>query len=308
MIKDIRSGFDCDGIYLIKDAYCINAQNGSNYIVMTLQDSSGTIDGKMFNVGPKEIEVFKGGNVVKVEASASTYKDKLQVVINDGELIDSNKVDVSSLIPSSPIPLPDLLKEMNQFIDSLKDEDIKNIVRTTIDDNYQKYIDNPAAVRNHHDFYHGLLFHSLSMCRVASALANLYPDVDYDLLVGACLLHDIGKTKELSGPILTKYTLEGDLLGHLTIGAEMVEETCKKLNIQGEKPLLLKHMILSHHGKLEFGACVLPQTKEAYMLSVIDDLDAKLMSIDKAMKNVKKGEFSDKIFAMDNRMFYKPSK
>ena len=143
------------------------------------------------------------------------------------------------------------------------------------------------------------------MCEVAEFCAKHYPFLNYDLLISGCLLHDIGKVIELSGPIATKYTEEGNLLGHLTIGMSIVKEVADRLNIKSEVPTLLEHMILSHHGKLEFGAAVLPLTPEALILSMIDDMDAKMMMLEKALKDVKEGEYSDRLFALDNRTFYK---
>ena len=170
---------------------------------------------------------------------------------------------------------------------------------------YDKFLDYPAAVKNHHEFYHGLIFHTVSMCEIADFIASHYEDINRDLLISGCILHDIGKVVELSGPVATKYTDEGNLLGHLTIGMSIVREAAEKLNIKSEVPMLLEHMILSHHGKLEFGAAVLPSTKEALLLSMIDDMDAKMMMLEKAYENVKEGEYTERLFALDNRAFYK---
>ena len=120
--------------------------------------------------------------------------------------------------------------------------------------------------------------------------------------------HNILLSIEFTGIIATKYTIEGNLLGHLTIGANLVDEAALKLNIKSEVPMLLKHMLLSHHGKHEFGAAVLPQTKEALLLSYIDDIDSKMIMVEKALKVTNEGELTDKIFALDNRAFYNPKK
>ena len=169
----------------------------------------------------------------------------------------------------------------------------------------ERYLNFPAAVRNHHDFLHGILHHSLSMVHLIESIVLNYNDLDKDLLICGALLHDIGKIVELSGPVGTVYTKEGLLLGHLLIGVEIVSKVGEEIKMDKEKLLLLKHLIASHHGKLEFGAIALPQTREAFILASVDDFDAKMMAIDKALANTEKDSFSERIFALDNRSFLK---
>jgi 3'-5' exoribonuclease len=306
MIKDLKDGMTASGVYLVKDFNKGVASNGTNFMNITLQDKSGTIEGKIWEVTPEQFEVFESGKPIRIEGRVGTFRDKLQIRIEDIYRVDENEIDVTNLISDSPIPVAELEATLDKYIASIKQPELHAIVSTLIADNRAKFVTHPAAVRNHHEFYHGLLFHSLSMANLVDPIANNYPTVDRDLLMAGCLVHDIGKLVELSGPVACYYTTEGNLLGHLVIGANMVAETVKKLNITGEYPLLLEHMILSHHGKQEFGAAVVPQTQEALLLSMIDDLDAKMMSLDKVLNDTKKGEQTDRIFALDNRSFYKP--
>ena len=144
------------------------------------------------------------------------------------------------------------------------------------------------------------------MCDIAELLSSYYDNVNRDLLISGIILHDVGKTIELSGPIATKYTLEGKLIGHISIMVSEIREAGERLNINDEVAILLQHMILSHHGEKEFGSPVPPLTREAFLLHVIDDLDAKMIIIDKALDSVQPGEFTQRIMAMDGRAFYKP--
>jgi 3'-5' exoribonuclease len=308
MISEIKDGDNISGIYLIKSASKSLSNTGKSYLNVTLQDKSGTIDAKKWDVTEEDMVIFKVGSVVQVEGDAYIYKDKLQVKIYSGFSVDSASADVSSLILESPIPLEELLKRYNYFMASVKNEDCRKILKGVFDKYYKSFIDYPAAVTNHHDFYHGLLFHTISMCNLAEQIAKLYPDVDYDILITGCLLHDIGKVSEFSGIVATHYTEEGNLLGHISIGMSIVKEVADEQKITGEVPLLLEHMILSHHGKQEFGSPVLPETREALLLSMIDELDSKMMTLDKAYKNVEEGEYTDRIFAFEGRSFYKPHK
>ena len=130
------------------------------------------------------------------------------------------------------------------------------------------------------------------MLRIADALARLYPSLNRDLLFAGITLHDLGKTVELSGPVVPEYTIEGKLLGHISISQAMIKEMADKMNIEGEEVTLLQHIILSHHGKNEFGSPILPQIKEAEVIYLIDNMDARINMLDKALETVEPGGFS----------------
>ena len=306
MIKDLVDGGSANGYYLVKDASKCLTNAGKAYLNIHFQDSSGTIDAKKWdNITEHDIKILVPGNIVKIVGSANDYKGKLQIKVLNIEEADPQDSNINDFIVESPIPVLNLVEKFKKYLASVKNSDCKAILNEIFSKHYNDFINFPAAVKNHHEFYHGLLFHTVSMCDVADFLASHYPNIDRDLLISGCLLHDIGKIKELSGPVATKYTDEGNLLGHLTIGMSMVRDAAEKLNLKSEIPLLLEHMILSHHGKLEFGSAVLPRTREALLLSMIDDMDAKMMILDKAYDEVEPGEYTEKIFALDNRTFYK---
>ncbi|MFA7222627.1 MAG: HD domain-containing protein [Bacilli bacterium] len=310
MIKDLKDGANASGVYLIKS--CVrgvsSSSSANSYLNIILQDKSGTIDAKKWDASQDDFEKFVHGTVLRIDGTAYLYRDKLQIKVLDAFMVDQNEIDVSTLIIDSPIPLEELVKQFNFYKDSVKNADCKLILDSVFKKYYKSFIDFPAAVTCHHDFYHGLIYHTVSMCNLAAAIYKNYPDVDYDILISGCLLHDIGKVVEFSGPIATKYTLEGNLLGHISIGMAIVKEIADENKIESEVPLLLEHMILSHHGKQEFGSPVLPETREALLLSMIDEMDSKMMVLDKAYKDVNEGETTDRIFALDGRTFYKPHK
>ena len=305
MIKDLKAGMSADGIYLIKDSVKGVTAKGLNYLNITLQDSSGTIEAKKWDADENDFEVLQKGSIVEISAEVIDYKDKPQVKIFSASFAKNSENLIKSFLVDSPISVDILIEKFKKLFKSVENPDCKAILNKIFEKYYSKFIEYPAAVKNHHEFYHGLLYHTVSMCEIADFLAEHYDDVNRDILISGCLLHDIGKVIELSGPIATKYTDEGNLLGHLTIGMSLVREVANELNITSDVPLQLEHMILSHHGKLEYGAAVLPQTKEALLLSMIDDMDAKMMILGKAYQNIKPGEYTDRIFALDNRTFYK---
>ncbi len=306
MIKDIVVDEYINGeTYLVKDAKEFTLQSGTKLFNVTLQDNSGTIEAKTFNYNQRYIDAIKPGVIIKIYGKVKENKGKVFMDLDSYTLPSEGEYEMDNLIQVSPIDFNTLKEDLKTYLDSIKDEDLHAITKKLIVDNYKKYLDYPAASKNHHDFMHGLLHHSLSMCHLIDGIVLNYKELNRDLLISGALLHDLGKVVELSGVIATKYTLEGSLLGHLVIGVEMIDSASKELNIDNEKVLLLKHMIASHHGKQEFGALVLPQTKEALILSMVDDMDAKMMSIDKAFENTENGSFSERIFPLDNRAFYK---
>ena len=194
-----------------------------------------------------------------------------------------------------------------KYLSSIKDEEVKRLTDHLIKKFYADYINYPAAVRNHHAFGSGLLYHSVTMADVAERVCEVYPSLNRDYLIAGCLLHDIGKTLELSGPVATKYTLEGKLIGHISIMQSELRKAAQELQISEETSLLLQHMILSHHGVPEFGSAIVPMTREALALSTIDNFDAKMQVLDNAFVGVDPGEWTARIFAMDNIAYYNPT-
>ena len=158
---------------------------------------------------------------------------------------------------------------------------------------------------NHHDFVSGLAYHVYTMLRTGEALCDIYPSLDRNLLYAGIILHDIGKVKELSGALNTTYTVEGNLIGHIVIATEEINEIVRELDLEGEEILLLKHVILAHHGKLEYGSPKEPMLPEAEMLNFIDNIDARMMMMNKHLEQVKPGEFTKRIFPLEGRMMYR---
>ena len=246
------------------------------------------------------------GHVYLFNADVIDYRGTLQLKIAGIQEVEQNSIDYTKFCLPAPIKREDMINRLNGYLRSFKDEDIKKIVNYLVENHYNDFINFPAAVRNHHEHLSGLLYHTLSMADIGDFLASYYDDVDRDMLIAGIILHDVGKTIELSGPIATRYTLEGRLIGHLVICANEIHEAAIKLNIDKEKAILLEHMILAHHGEKEYGSPVVPMTKEAFMLHAIDDLDAKMNMISKGLNGIAEGEFSPRLIAFDGQNFYKP--
>lgn len=307
-INEFKEGERVSAELLINNLSKGVSNAGAPYLSLTLQDKSGTIEAKKWDVNAQELEICQVGMVISVIGDIIDYRGNLQMKVLSLNPVNQDEVDYTRFCMSSPISQQDLIQKLNSYLNSIKNEDAQKIVKYIVENHYNEFISYPAATRNHHEFASGLLYHTISMCNLAEILAAYYSNIDRDLLISGIILHDIGKTIELSGPIATKYTLEGKLIGHISIMVSEIRAAGEKLNIHSEVPILLQHMILSHHGEKEFGSPVPPLTREAFLLHVIDDLDAKMIIIDKALETVNEGEFTQRIMPMDGRAFYKPKK
>ena len=287
---------------------CSNGTNksGSPYLNVELRDSSGSINAKKWEVDGLDKEIFVPGNIIEVMVEVIKYNDSLQAKILSAKLLEMDKIDTTRFIKAPPIPKEELVKRFNKIVESVKDEECKAILDYFIKKFGEQIFVAPAASSVHHEFSSGLLMHSVSLGEHADYFAKYYPNINRDLLVTGALLHDFGKMIELVGPAIYHYSLEGRLLGHISIMCAELRKAAEELNLKGETAVLLEHMVLSHHGQYEYGSPVLPMTKEALLLSMIDNLDSKMLVLDKALEEVVPGEWSQKIFPLEGRSFYKP--
>ena len=284
----------------------VNA-NGGSYFSVELRDASGQITAKKWDATLDDEQIFVTGNVISVIGETNKYRDALQLKILSAEVVPLDEIDVDRFVKAPPISKEELINKFNNYVKSVKNEDCQKLLKYMINKFDDKLFNYPAAVSIHHEYSSGLLVHSLTMADIAAMLCPIY-DADYDLVITGCLLHDMGKIIELEGPIVYKYSLEGKLLGHISIMCAEIRKAAEELKITSEVPVLLEHMVLSHHGQQEFGSPVMPLTKEALLLSLIDNLDSKMVVVSKATEDLEPGSFSTKVFPLDNRSFYKPKK
>ena len=308
MISEFSDGQHISGQFLVANsAKCVN-NLGAAYMNLEIRDSSGSINAKKWEASLDDEATYQIGNVVFIEGEVLKYKESLQVKILSGRVVDIEDVDVAKFIKAPPVSKEELVRRFNEHVDRIHNEDCRKILDYLIKRLSPKLFDYPAAVSVHHDYASGLLMHSVSMADHALYFAKYYPDIDLDILLTGVLLHDMGKTIEFEGPVIYKYSVEGKLLGHITLMVSEIRRAAEGLKITSEVPLLLEHMVLSHHGSNEFGSPILPMTKEALLLSMIDNLDSRMVIAEKALEGVKPGEFSQRVFPLDNRMLYNPKK
>ena len=304
-IKELIEGERVTSQFLVSNVNRGVNNLGSPYLNIELRDSTGQIAAKKWEVTSEDDKTFVIGNVVEVVAEIIKYKDTLQAKIISAKLLEEDDIDIVRLVQSSPIPKSELEKEFNGYVNSIKDKDCLALLQYFIKKYNNKLFIYPAASSIHHEYSSGLLMHIVSMCKMGEFIASNYSNINRDLLITGIILHDIGKLTELEGPVIYHYSLEGKLLGHISIMAAEIKEASNKLGLTSEVPLLLEHMILAHHGQHEFGSPVLPLTSEALALHLIDNTDSKLTILNKALDETEPGEFTQKVFALDNRLFYK---
>ena len=208
----------------------------------------------------------------------------------------------------SPVDVKEIRDYMSQMIFKIENPVWQRIVRKLYTKYDKEFYSYPAAKTNHHAFETGLAFHTATMVRLADAISEVYSQLNKSLLYAGIMLHDLAKVIELTGPDKTEYTVRGNLLGHIALIDSEITKTVMELGIDDtkEEVVLLRHVILSHHGLLEYGSPVRPRIMEAEIIHMIDNLDASMMMMSTALSLVDKGEMTNKIFAMDNRSFYKP--
>lgn len=307
MIKDIiNSEGPVNEIFMVKQATRATSNSGSPYLSMILQDVSGTIDAKMWSIDDTDLEIAQPGSLIHVIGMSGNYRGHPQLKVNEIDAIRVDQVDMARYVPTAPVSKEKMEAELEDYVNQIEDEELKTLVTALIKEHYADFITYPAAVTVHHAYLGGLMYHSLSICNMAIFIQAHYPYLNKDYLIAGALLHDLGKTKELSGATAASYTTEGNLVGHIVIGAMLVHEKGVELRTDPEKLAVLTHMILAHHGEYEFGSPKLPATAEAYVLHSLDDLDAKMECLKNAYTTTNEGEFTTRIPWMENQMFYKP--
>lgn len=307
-ITKLQPGEQVDQFLLIKEAKKGVTTVGKPFMSLVLQDRSGDIEAKLWDTNEEHENLYRAQIIVKVGGEIHDYRGKNQLRIKQIRPVRGDEgVQISDLLPTSAIPKEELYEQLTQFFFQIQNPNISRITRHIMKKHYEDLIIFPAATKNHHDYASGLIDHVVSMLKLSSAICDLYPTLNRDLLYAGVILHDIGKVIELSGPVGTAYTVEGNLLGHISIMVNEIGLAATELKIDGEEVMLLQHLVLSHHGKEEWGSPKKPMIQEAEILHYIDNIDAKMNMLTRALDKTKPGEFTERLFPLDNRSFYKPT-
>lgn len=287
-LASLHDGDAFEGFYVVKESSFQTAVNGKNYIRMTLSDASASLQANVWDANRDLFNLCPAGSVVKIQGSAENYKGKAQVRIGRFRPAHASEVDMDQFLPKSSRDAEEMKTQFFSLVESLADDDYRALAKAFFDDStvWKRFARSPAARDLHHAFLGGLLEHTLNIAVMASAFAE-GGRVHRDLLLLGSLLHDVGKIQELEAGVTIEYTDRGKMLGHLFIGAQMVADRAAELqDFPAEKLRLVQHLILSHHGRYEFGSPVLPKIPEAFALHHLDNLDAKVETANKLLAAV----------------------
>jgi 3'-5' exoribonuclease len=329
----------------ITSFFCVAAisardrKGSGQYLALTLADKSGQFEARMWDDFASALQTCPTGSYVKVIGQVSKYQGKFQLTLSKMRLAAASEIDTADFIPTTQYDIPAMAAELRSYVEAFRNPHLRRLVLAFLDDPQvgAAFLEAPAAKRLHHAWIGGLLEHVVSLVRVCLATAPFYPEVDPDLLLTGAILHDIGKVRELSWGSSFDYTLEGQLIGHISIAQGMLHEKIAALNAEAARNaaqseatasssateaelspsaqdfppqlrLLIEHMILSHHGKLEFGSPKLPMTPEAMLLSALDDLEAKFQALRNEFANAQAAgrpasEPTEWVRSMDRALF-----
>ena len=304
-INQFREGMRVSDIYLVKHRQMAVTRNGREYASVILADKTGTADGKIWDLHNPGIEEFEVMQYVAVEADVNIYQGSVQLNIKRIRPAAEGEYNPADYMPTTGKSVKEMYLEITGMISSMKNPYLKKLCESYFvedRDFVRRFAGHSAAKSIHHGFVGGLMEHTLSVMKICEFMAGRYPDIHRDLLITAALFHDIGKTKELSAFPMNDYTDEGQLIGHIIIGTQMVHERIAQIpDFPAELQVELEHCILAHHGELEYGSPKKPAILEALALSLADNMDAKIETMVEALNPV--GAQPEALWMGFNRLF-----
>lgn len=309
---ELKPQTEVTDFFMIKSAGIKVGSNKKQYFDVLLGDKTGEVSSKKWDIAEPEIPMLqnmKEGDIIKVRALVTDWNGQTQLRI--GRIRPANaedQLDLADFIKAAPEQSQDMYDFIYQVADNMKDQDLRALCTKLLSENHDKLMYYPAASKNHHAEYGGLLYHVKRMLMTGMAVCDIYPILNRDLVAAGVILHDIEKLNEIMSNqygISPGYSFEGQMLGHIVQGIKLLDRVTAELNFPREKALMLEHMILSHHYEPEFGSPKKPLFPEAEVLHYLDVLDARMFDMEDALNGVEPGGFSDRIWTLDNRRIYK---
>jgi 3'-5' exoribonuclease len=305
-VSDLEPNQNITTTFLVKDKEVRTAKNGNSYLSLTLGDKSGSLDAKMWDNVAEVEPTFGRDDFVKVKGQVRLFNNKQQLTIHRIRRCQESEVDLGDYLPRTTRDVERMFGDLLALVSRIGNPHLGKLLENLLNDSEftAKFKQAPAAKSLHHAWLGGLLEHTLSLCRLCQGMAEHYPELDLDLLLTGAVLHDVGKTEELSYSRSFAYTTEGQLLGHMILELDLVNR--KMAEIEDFPPrlkTLVQHLIISHHGEYEFGSPKLPMFPESLVLHYLDNLDSKLTS----MLDLIAGDTNaDPEWTAYNRMFERP--
>lgn len=306
-ISQLQNLDQITGFFLVKKCEMKIASNNKKYIDFLLCDKTGEINGKLWEVTEEQEYLYQANKLIKVRGVIKEWNNSLQLNIELIRLARAEDgVELSDYVPTAPFDSEYMLKEILNYVDQIQHPDIKYIINQLIQENRDKLLYYPAAQKNHHSIRGGWLYHIMTMLRSAEKMQEIYLFLDKDLLYAGVILHDLAKLKEMEANelgIVSDYTIEGQLLGHIVQGIKMVDRIASEIGADEEISLLLQHLILSHHYKGEWGSPKSPMIPEAEMLHHLDIIDAHMYDFQNALENTEPGSMSEKVWTLGRKVY-----
>ncbi|MFX0549841.1 3'-5' exoribonuclease YhaM family protein [Hathewaya histolytica] len=309
-IGQFQRGDKIQGIFLVKDITC-RLTNGTNnkFLDIELMDRTGEINAKLWECRDGKEDTIKANMLVKVTGNVVDWRGKLQFKVDTITPVnEKDTFNAEDFVPVAPNNPKDMFDELLGYKERIKNKDVKKILEYILDEAGDAIMYYPAAKSNHHSIRSGLLYHITTMLKVGEKLCEIYDFINKDLLYAGIIIHDIAKIEEMESNtlgIVDKYSVEGQLLGHIVIGVRKIEVAAEKVGADKEVAMLLQHMVLSHHYEAEYGSPKKPMIPEAELLHHIDVMDARMYDMRKAVSETEEGSFSDRIWSLDNLSVYR---
>ena len=308
-IKELQAGDIVQSFFLVKTADSKTGSNNKSYLDLTLVDQTGEINSKIWGSSDEDVEQYVPNTLVKVRGVVNEWQSRLQLKIDKIRVTTvEDNLDIGDFVPVAPYSPEFMYAEIESYIGRIKNTDMRKIVNSIITANKEKLLLYPAAKQNHHAVRSGLMYHIMTMLRMGEKTSEIYVGLNQDLLFAGIILHDIAKTAEMNASelgIVSEYTIEGELLGHIIQGIKMIDRAATMVKADPEVSLLLQHMILSHHYEPDFGSPKRPMIPEAEILHYLDMIDARMYDMQHVLENVQDGKLSEKVWLLNNRKLYK---
>lgn len=313
-INQLETGAEFQDFFMVKSIAVKMGANKKQYLDLILGDSTGEINAKKWDVSDAELislAEIKEGDIVKVKASVTEWNGMRQLrVFRIRKAVEQDDQQLWDFIKAAPEKTQDMYDYIMEAVSRMTDADLKELSHRLMEDNREQLMYYPAASKNHHAQYGGLLYHMKRMIDMGERACLVYQNLKRDWVVCGVIIHDMEKIREIDSNelgISSGYSFEGQMLGHLVQGVKAIDRLSLELDIPREKAILLEHMILTHHYEPEFGSPKKPLFPEAELLHYLDMIDAKMFDMEAALAATRPGEFSDRVWTLDNRKLYKPT-
>ena len=311
-ISDIKTHQELISYFLVKTSVVKVGSNKKAYLDLLLADCTGEISAKKWDIADEELpglEKIKEGSIIKVKAQVTEWNGMKQLRVSRiRQTSAEDHLVMTDYIKAAPEEPADMYEYIYSRAEAFQDQDLRNICIRELTDNKEKLMYYPAAQKNHHAEMGGLLYHVKRMLMMAERACEVYTNLNRELVMTGVILHDMEKINEIQSNELgvsTGYSFEGKMLGHLVQGVRTIDRLAGELGMPREKAVMLEHMILSHHYEPEFGSPKKPLFPEAEMLHYLDMIDAKMFDMQDALEKTEPGEFSDRVWTLDNRTLYR---